>query len=61
MSGELLPPARSVTNADVKALIVGCLARERRSTDLAARRRMVDIVHAGLRQHPAGTHPTGRG
>jgi AcrR family transcriptional regulator len=50
-----------VTNADVKALIVGCLARERQSTDLAARRLMVDIVRAGLRQHPSGTHPEGKG
>jgi AcrR family transcriptional regulator len=50
-----------VTNADVKALIVGCLARERQSTDLAARRRMVDIVRAGLRQHPSGTRPIDKG
>jgi AcrR family transcriptional regulator len=50
-----------VTNADVKALIVGCLARERQSIDLAARRRMVDIVRAGLRQHPSGTRSIGKG
>ncbi|MEV4618861.1 helix-turn-helix domain-containing protein [Asanoa sp. NPDC049573] len=43
-----------VTNADVKALIVGCVARERGATDPAARRRMVEIVSAGLRrQGPA--------
>ncbi|MEV0714354.1 helix-turn-helix domain-containing protein [Asanoa sp. NPDC050611] len=38
-----------VTNADVKALIVGCIAREQPATDPIARRRMVEIVSAGLR------------
>lgn len=38
-----------VTNADVKALVVGCLARERQPADPAARRRIVAIVSAGLR------------
>ena len=37
-----------VTNEDVKALVVGCLARERQPPDVAARRRMVDIVRTGL-------------
>jgi AcrR family transcriptional regulator len=38
-----------VTNADVKALVVGCLARERQPADPAARQRMIAIVCAGLR------------
>jgi AcrR family transcriptional regulator len=38
-----------VTPADLKALVVGCLARERQPADDAARARMVDIVCAGLR------------
>jgi AcrR family transcriptional regulator len=38
-----------VTPADLKALVVGCLARERQPADPAARARMVDIVCAGLR------------
>lgn len=38
-----------VTVEDVKALIVGCLARERRPADPAARKRMIAIVCAGLR------------
>jgi AcrR family transcriptional regulator len=42
--------------ADVKALIVGCLARERQPPDVEARRRMVEIVRAGLsRPKQAGT------
>jgi hypothetical protein len=43
--GRVRPDA---TAADVKALIVGCLSRERRSLDLVARQRMVEIVCAGL-------------
>lgn len=39
-----------VTNADVKALIVGCLARERQPADVPARHRMIAIVRAGLTQ-----------
>jgi AcrR family transcriptional regulator len=38
-----------VTNADVKALVVACLVRERRPPDEAARRRMIDIASTGLR------------
>jgi AcrR family transcriptional regulator len=42
-----------VTNADVKALITGCLARERHPADEAARHRMIAIVCAGLApEHP---------
>jgi AcrR family transcriptional regulator len=40
--------------ADVKALMVGCLARERDATDAAARGRMIAIVRGGLR--PPGRH-----
>jgi AcrR family transcriptional regulator len=35
--------------ADVKALIAGCLARERDSPDATVRRRMMTIMHSGLR------------
>jgi hypothetical protein len=35
--------------ADVKALITGCLARERVQPDPVARQRMIDITCAGLR------------
>ncbi|WP_433440738.1 TetR/AcrR family transcriptional regulator [Nonomuraea sp. CA-141351] len=38
-----------VTIADVKALIVGCLARERHALDPEARERMIAIASAGLR------------
>jgi hypothetical protein len=38
-----------VTPADLKALVVGCLARERAPADPAARTRMVEIVCAGLK------------
>lgn len=38
-----------VTIADVKALVIGCLARERQSVDAEARRRMITIACAGLR------------
>ncbi|MEV4533738.1 TetR/AcrR family transcriptional regulator [Asanoa sp. NPDC049518] len=37
-----------VTTPDVKALIVGCLAREQTGPDAIARNRMVQIVSAGL-------------
>jgi AcrR family transcriptional regulator len=36
------------THEDVKALLLGCLARERQPPDLAARRRMIDISLRGL-------------
>ncbi|MFC4586000.1 TetR/AcrR family transcriptional regulator [Sphaerisporangium corydalis] len=39
--------------ADVKALIMGCLARERGDGDTAARLRMITVVSAGLRPDPA--------
>ncbi|TDC58539.1 hypothetical protein E1281_00880 [Actinomadura sp. KC345] len=35
--------------ADVKALIAGCLARERGTTDAVVRRRMIEVVCEGLR------------
>jgi AcrR family transcriptional regulator len=38
-----------VTPADVKALIVACVAREAAGTDEAGRRRIVEIIAAGLR------------
>ncbi|SHM50999.1 TetR/AcrR family transcriptional regulator [Cryptosporangium aurantiacum] len=38
--------------ADVKALLAGCLARERGTADAAARDRMITIVRAGLRPEP---------
>jgi AcrR family transcriptional regulator len=38
-----------VDTADVKALIAGCLARERGHADPTARRRMIAIVYDGLR------------
>jgi AcrR family transcriptional regulator len=38
-----------VTRADVKALTIGCLARERLVADPAARQRMISIACAGLR------------
>lgn len=38
-------------DADVKALIVGCLARERQPPDPAARRRVIAVVRAGMRRH----------
>jgi hypothetical protein len=44
-SGAVRP---DVTAADVKALIVGCLGRERTGADPAARRRMISIACAGL-------------
>jgi AcrR family transcriptional regulator len=40
---------RDVVPADVKALILGCLARETDNPDLAARRRMIAVVCQGLR------------
>jgi hypothetical protein len=46
-----------VTNADVKALIVGCLARERQRADPVARQRMIAIACAGLRADPPTDEP----
>ncbi len=42
-----------IDTADIKALVVGCLARECAPGDDAARQRMVAIACAGLRAHPA--------
>jgi hypothetical protein len=41
-----------VETADVKALIAGCLAREREQADPAARRRMITIARDGLLVRP---------
>jgi AcrR family transcriptional regulator len=38
-----------VDTADVKAVVAGCLSREREHPDPAARKRMIDIACAGLR------------
>jgi len=38
-----------VSRADVKALLVGCLAREQHGADPEARRRMIDVASEGLR------------
>ena len=38
-----------VTNADIKALVAGCVTRERHPDDHTARHRMITIVCAGLR------------
>ncbi|WP_128374367.1 TetR/AcrR family transcriptional regulator [Streptomyces cavernae] len=38
-----------ITRADVKALMVGCLAREQHALDPQARKRMIDVACAGLR------------
>ncbi|MFF1570869.1 hypothetical protein ACFVY1_47425 [Streptomyces sp. NPDC058293] len=38
-----------VVRADVKALVVGCLAREQQGPDPQARERMVDLACVGLR------------
>jgi AcrR family transcriptional regulator len=43
-----------VDAADVKALMVGCLARERPGGDARARDRMVAVVREGLRRPPPG-------
>ncbi|WP_155340600.1 TetR/AcrR family transcriptional regulator [Acrocarpospora corrugata] len=52
---------QDVDTADVKALVVGCLARERDGIDDAARQRMISIVCNGLRACPRleapATHP----
>ncbi|GII77175.1 TetR family transcriptional regulator [Sphaerisporangium rufum] len=63
---ELLDHARragavrpDLTWADVKALIVGCLAREGAFTDAEARRRMIEIACAGLAAPPG--HDPSRG
>jgi len=42
---------RDITRADVKALIVGCVAREQQALDPKARRRMIDVACAGMRAH----------
>ncbi|WP_371942304.1 hypothetical protein [Actinomadura chokoriensis] len=34
---------------DIRALIAGCLARERGGADAAARRRMIEVISEGLR------------
>ena len=44
-----------VDAADVKALLVGCAARERDDIDAAARGRMLSVIHDGLRA--ANSHP----
>jgi AcrR family transcriptional regulator len=47
-----------VDAADVKALVVGCLSRERQGSDPVARARMVAVLERGLRGGgPAGAHP----
>ncbi|MET9239476.1 helix-turn-helix domain-containing protein [Nonomuraea sp. NPDC003709] len=43
---------QDVDAADVKALVVGCLARERDGIDDTARQRMISIICEGLRAHP---------
>ncbi|MEV0640935.1 helix-turn-helix domain-containing protein [Streptomyces sp. NPDC050619] len=43
---------RDITRADVKALLVGCVARERQGCDPEARQRLVDVVCTGLRAEP---------
>jgi AcrR family transcriptional regulator len=40
---------KDVDLADVKALVSGCLARERKGVDLAARARMIALARDGLR------------
>ncbi|WP_433204623.1 TetR family transcriptional regulator [Dactylosporangium sp. CS-047395] len=45
-AGQVRP---DVTFADVKALVVGCVAREAGGVDLAARARMVAMMKTGLR------------
>jgi AcrR family transcriptional regulator len=51
---------RDITRAEVKALLVGCLARERQGCDPEARQRMIDVVCTGLRAEP-GTPVGDRG
>jgi AcrR family transcriptional regulator len=41
-----------VDTADVRALIAGCLARERQQADRPARQRMITIAYDGLRARP---------
>ncbi|MEU5872177.1 helix-turn-helix domain-containing protein [Glycomyces sp. NPDC047369] len=41
-----------ITRADVKALMVGCIAREQQALDPDARKRMIDVVCAGLATTP---------
>ena len=56
VEGEMLTNAqkaravrRDITYADVKALMVGCLAREQQSLDQDARTRMIAMACAGMR------------
>jgi hypothetical protein len=42
---------RDVDVADIKALIGGCIARQRQAPDAAARDRIVTVVRDGLRTH----------
>jgi Transcriptional regulator SbtR-like, C-terminal domain len=56
VEGEMLTNAqkaravrRDITRADVKALMVGCVAREQQSLDQRARKRMIDMACAGMR------------
>ncbi|MFC4016123.1 TetR/AcrR family transcriptional regulator [Nonomuraea purpurea] len=46
-----------VDTADVKALVLGCLARERDGLDEAARQRMISIACDGLRPRPSDRRP----
>lgn len=48
-AGEIRP---DVDAADVKALLNGCLYRERIAADATARGRMLEVVGAGLRTRP---------
>lgn len=43
---------RDITRADVKALLVGCLARERQGWDPEARQCVIGVVCTGLRAEP---------
>ncbi|MFI6455154.1 TetR/AcrR family transcriptional regulator [Streptosporangium amethystogenes] len=49
---------QDVDTADVKALVAGCLARDRDGIDDAARQRMISIVCNGLRACPRPEAPT---
>src|SRR4029453_5931998 len=42
-----------VDYADVKALLAGCVARDRSNSDPAALDRIIAVVHQGLRTSPA--------
>lgn len=52
---------QDVDSADVKALVVGCLARERDGLDDAARQRMISIACHGLHACPRPEAPEARG